>query len=154
MYIAIYNRYSPFPVSFHLKYLSSTSARSSDRLPQRQSILFPYCRVCPLEHSKVSKQLPFGFRVTLPLPRTPKGSGNAGDPNNLAVPGLGTPPKSQPPCFLIASIKAFAKSDEAIRITLVSARERPMRLTLPYHPIHWSMMAHCILLTLDFDISK
>ena len=53
---------------------------------------FSYRRVCPLEHSKVSKQLPFGFRVTLPLPR-----------NDLAVPGLGTAPKSQSPCFLIVS---------------------------------------------------
>ena len=51
----------------------------------------------------MSKQLPFGFRVTLPLPRTPKGSGNAGDPNDLAVPGLGTAPKSLSPCLLIVS---------------------------------------------------
>ena len=49
---------------------------------------FSYRRECPLEHSKVSKQLPFGFRVTLPSPR-----------NNLVVPGLGTAPKSQSPCF-------------------------------------------------------
>lgn len=30
-------------------------------------------------------------------------------------------------------------------MTLASARERPTRFTLPYQPMRWSMMAHCIL---------
>lgn len=42
--------------------------------------------LCPQRHSKVSEQLLSGFRVTQPLPR-----------NDLAVPGLGTAPKSQSP---------------------------------------------------------
>jgi len=53
-----------------------------------------------LEHSKVSKQLPFGFWVTLTLPQ-----------NNLAVPGLGTTPKSQSPCFL----NRFTTSKHSLR---------------------------------------
>lgn len=136
MYIAIYNRYSPFPVSFYLKYLSSTSAQPSDRLPERQSI-----QVFLLESVLIGAQqgvqtvtvwISGNSAITTKWPCR----AGAWDPSEVAAPMFSY--------NLKASIKAFAKSDEAIRITLVSARERPMRLTLPYHPIHWSMIAHCI----------
>lgn len=130
---------APSPVSFHPKSLPSISAQSSGRPHQRHPFRFYYWSMCPLEHSKVSKSLPFGFRVTLSLPQ-----------NDLAVPEAWNCSEVAVPMFyqyyrLNASNKAFAKSDEFIRITFVSASERPMRLTLPYQPVRWSMTAHCIL---------
>jgi len=69
---------------------------------------------------------------------TPAGLGIACNPNILAVPELGIAPKSQTPCLSYkpnASIKALVNSGLVMRTTLASARERPMRLTLPYQPM-------------------
>ena len=44
-----------------------------------------------------------------------------------------------------ASISALANSGGAMRMTLESVRAWPIRLTLPYQPMRWSMTAQCIL---------